>query len=307
VVAIAASPTGRGYWELGSDGTIYHFGDAPQLGFAHHAFAPMVGMAVTPDGGGYWEVGSDGGVFGFGDAHFHGSLGATAIYGSIVGIAATRDGRGYWLAGDDGAVYSFGDAHFWGSNATQVPTPAIAAIIPTTDDGGYWLMDPTMVVTDFSRPGPAPGTIGASIVQAAASQLGGNPDGGFYCNPYGPCEEWCALFATWVWETAGIGIPRYPFTGSAYEWAAHTTGVLPPTARPIPGDLVFYGTGPQSTYTSFHMAVVAEVWPDGAMITIDGDAGPGPNGGSNVVVNGPFLPAFSEPYNGMPIYGYATP
>ena len=36
---------------------------------------PVVGMAATPDGKGYWLVASDGGVFTFGDAQFYGSTG----------------------------------------------------------------------------------------------------------------------------------------------------------------------------------------------------------------------------------------
>ena len=41
--------------------------DAPQ--------PPIVGMAATPTGRGYWLVASDGGIFTFGDASFHGSTG----------------------------------------------------------------------------------------------------------------------------------------------------------------------------------------------------------------------------------------
>ena len=33
-------------------------------------------MAATPDGKGYWLVASDGGIFTFGDAAFYGSTGA---------------------------------------------------------------------------------------------------------------------------------------------------------------------------------------------------------------------------------------
>ncbi len=40
-----------------------------------HLNRPIVGMAATPDGRGYWMVASDGGVFGFGDAPFFGSTG----------------------------------------------------------------------------------------------------------------------------------------------------------------------------------------------------------------------------------------
>ena len=70
------------------------------------------------------------------------------------------------------------------------------------------------------------------------------------CNPYGPCEAWCALFATWVWEQAGVPIPSYAFTGDVYNWAQSASGVLPPSATPSPGDAVLYGTGPWSTASS---------------------------------------------------------
>ena len=36
---------------------------------------PIVGMAATPDGKGYWLVASDGGIFAYGDAAFYGSTG----------------------------------------------------------------------------------------------------------------------------------------------------------------------------------------------------------------------------------------
>jgi hypothetical protein len=146
-------------------------------------------------------------------------------------------------------------------------------------------------------------------VQVAASQIGPDPDAGqwAFCNPYGPCEEWCALFATWVWNQVGIGIPRFSFVGSVYDWAVGQGLALPSWVVPAPGDLVLYGTGPQSVATSPHMAVVAEVWPDGAITTIDGDSGPEPTGRLAVTTNGPFLPADSESDNGMPIYAYVRP
>ena len=34
-------------------------------------------MAATPDGKGYWLVASDGGIFAFGDAPFYGSTGGS--------------------------------------------------------------------------------------------------------------------------------------------------------------------------------------------------------------------------------------
>ena len=54
--------------------------------------APIAGIASTQ---GYWEVGSDGGIFAFGDAAFYGSTGGTHLNAPIVGIASTPDGAGY--------------------------------------------------------------------------------------------------------------------------------------------------------------------------------------------------------------------
>ena len=102
-------------------------------------------------------------------------------------------------------------------------------------------------------------------------------------------------------------VPSYPFTGSIYDWAAQHARVLPGTATPVPGDAVLYGTGPATTATSVHIGIVAQVWPDGAIVTIEGDAGPGITAAPAVVVNGPFLPADSSWYNGFGIYAFAQP
>jgi len=78
---------------------------------------PIVGIAATPDGKGYWLVASDGGVFSFGDAGFHGSMAGSHLSQPMVAIAANPDGTGYWTAAADGGVFSFGDAPFRGSAA----------------------------------------------------------------------------------------------------------------------------------------------------------------------------------------------
>jgi len=48
-----------------------------------------VGMAATPDGKGYWLVASDGGIFSFGDAGFFGSTGAIHLNRPIVGMGGS--------------------------------------------------------------------------------------------------------------------------------------------------------------------------------------------------------------------------
>ena len=68
-----------------------------------------------------------------------------------------------------------------------------------------------------------------------------------------------------------------------------------------------FGTGPQSTSTSVHMGIVAQIWPNGAIDTVEGNAGPEPNGHYAVIVNGPFLPSQSAGYNGFPVYAFVQP
>ena len=77
---------------------------------------PIVGMAATPSGKGYWLVASDGGIFTFGDAHFYGSTGSHARSTNRSSAwPPTPNGRGYWLVASDGGIFSFGDARFYGS------------------------------------------------------------------------------------------------------------------------------------------------------------------------------------------------
>ena len=142
-MAIAATPSGEGYWLAQAGGGIYSFGDAhfygslPQAGVT--PAAPVVGIAATSDGGGYWLVGSDGGIFAFGDAHFYGSTGNLQLNKPIVGMAATTDGHGYWLVASDGGVFAFGDAVFHGSTGSLHLNKPIVGM--TSDNSyGYWLV-----------------------------------------------------------------------------------------------------------------------------------------------------------------------
>jgi len=102
--------------------------------------ATVVGMAATPDGKGYWLVASDGGIFTFGDAAFYGSEGGAPLNAPVVGMAATPDGKGYWLVASDGGIFTFGDAAFYGSEGgAQVQAPVVS-MAATPDSHGYWLV-----------------------------------------------------------------------------------------------------------------------------------------------------------------------
>jgi hypothetical protein len=306
VVGFASTPSGRGYWLVTSHGAVYSYGDAHyygSLGGTNLHKIPVVAIASSADGRGYWIVQGGGEVVAYGNAPH---LGGMRGHPPVRDIAVTRSGQGYWLVCNDGEVDAFGDAPHLGGSSRARPRPPISGIVADPSGAGYWLLDAASFRIDTPRPPSRPGS-GPRIVGIAASQLGPSPDAGRFCNPYGPCEEWCALFATWVWEHAGIPIPRYSFVGSVYAWAKAHTAVIPVGATPSPGDLVLYGTGPQSVQTSAHIGVVAQVWPDGEIDTIEGDAGPGQGGRTAVLVNGPYLPSQSFFANGFPIYGYAVP
>jgi hypothetical protein len=121
-VGIDDTPTGDGYWEVESDGSVYTYGDAVFYGSLPGikvAVSNIVGIAATTTGKGYWLAGSDGGIFAFGDAKYQGGLGGTTLAKPITAIRASKNG-GYWLIGSDGGVFAFG-APFEGA-----PTQAAA-------------------------------------------------------------------------------------------------------------------------------------------------------------------------------------
>jgi hypothetical protein len=296
---------------VAADGGIFTYGDATYFGSlgGRHLNSPITAMAVTPDGLGYWLVSANGGVFSYGDAAFYGSAANADIGAGVVGVSATPDGAGYWLVAATGGVLTYGDARFVGPDPNNPPFSPTVGLAVTPDGGGYWLARPDEAANAFSNPAPSSGSFpaGPRAVRVAASQIGPDPDTGYFCNPYGPCEEWCSLFAAWVWNRVGIPIPPYAFTGFVYDWSAQHGRVLPSSARPAPGDGVMYGTGPRSTASSVHMGIVAQVWPDGAIDTVEGDSGPEPKGHYAVTVNGPFLPSQSAAYNGMAVYAFVQP
>lgn len=153
---------------------------------------------------------------------------------------------------------------------------------------------------------PAPGPLSTfRIVRIAESQVGqGEHPAGSNCTIYGPCEEWCSLFASWVWINAGIPLAgstaTYGYSGSLYTWTKEHGGrVLAASATPAPGDLVFYGSGP-GPGESQHVGIVQRVFPDGRITTIEG------NYAGHVTLVGPF-PLSSPVGERAAIYGYAQP
>jgi N-acetylmuramoyl-L-alanine amidase-like protein len=69
IVSMAASPSGRGYWLVASDGGVFAVnvpfrGSVPQ----HQTYGRAVQLRVTDSGDGYYVAGGDGAMFAFGDA-----------------------------------------------------------------------------------------------------------------------------------------------------------------------------------------------------------------------------------------------
>jgi uncharacterized protein YkwD len=141
IVGIAATPTGRGYWRVASDGGVFTSGDARFYGSTGniHLNQPIVGIASTRTGRGYWLVARDGGIFSFGDARFYGSTGNIRLNQPIVGMSGTRSGRGYWMVASDGGIFSFGDAHFYGSTGNIHLRQPIVGMAVSRYGHGYWL------------------------------------------------------------------------------------------------------------------------------------------------------------------------
>ncbi len=221
ILGITPTPDGKGYWMYASDGGVFSFGDARFFGSTGNMklTAPVVGMAATTSGAGYWLVAGDGGSSPSATPRFHGSLGATTIDGWIVGMAPTLSGSGYWLADANGAVYHLGDTLDHGNNLSAPRTEPIAQIQRTPDGGGYWLLEPDTFPTAFSSPGG-----GGRIVAVAASQVRANPVPGYFCNPYGPCEQWCSRCSPPGCGNRRGGHPRrWPSSATCFGWALTDT------------------------------------------------------------------------------------
>ncbi len=118
-------------------------------------------------------------------------------------------------------------------------------------------------------PGEAPpnGETEGKILDVARNELGYEEGPGDE-NKYGPSAAWCSSFATWVWRESGVDIPSLPFTGDVYTWGderglAYDAGNL---GQARPGDVLLFGSGPESTETSTHIGIVESV--DGDQVTL---------------------------------------
>ena len=172
----------NGYYETGSDGGIFTFGNVPFCGStgAITLNKPVVGMAATPSGGGYWTVASDGGIFSFGNAGFHGSEGGVRLNSPIVGMASTPSGNGYWLVAADGGIFSFGDATFHGSEGGVRLNSPIVGMASTPSGNGYWMVAADGGVFSFGDAGYHGSEGGVRLNQPVVAMAPDAATGGYW-------------------------------------------------------------------------------------------------------------------------------
>ena len=133
---------GRGYWTIGTDGTVHGFGSAQTYGTVPKVAAgdAYVGLTSSTTGKGYWVADALGNVHAYGDAVAYGGMGAKHLNAPVIGITTTPTGHGYWLLARDGGMFSFGDAHFYGSTANIRLNAPIISMAATPAGHGYWLL-----------------------------------------------------------------------------------------------------------------------------------------------------------------------
>ena len=143
ILAVAATPSGEGYWLMEAGGRIHPFGDAPNLGSPALPDAEYaVSLVPTPSGKGYWLATQAGGVYSIGDAAFFGAAAGTlGADVDVVDMTAHPDGKGYWLLDSNGGVHAFGSARFFGAAASLPPRYPVTGLAATGTGGGYWLID----------------------------------------------------------------------------------------------------------------------------------------------------------------------
>jgi peptidoglycan hydrolase-like protein with peptidoglycan-binding domain len=136
----------------------------------------------------------------------------------------------------------------------------------------------------------------SKIVAIARSQLGqGERPRGSNCTKFGPCEEWCADFATWVWRQAGVGnIGRIAWVPDLPLWGKRHRGWKPgANDNPQPGDMVIF--------SGLHVGLVERV--TGSTITVIA----GNTSTNNVARRGPAPPSQGYRMGPAAISGYVSP
>jgi hypothetical protein len=256
--ALVPVPTGGGYWLVGCDGSVYHFGHAANLPGARAAVAGRGGVtaaAATPDGKGLWLVTADGTILPIGDATAM-TFGARPTR-SVTGASATPDGTGIVATTSTGVVLTAGTARSYG-DLEPLHVSGIVDIEATRSGKGYWLArndGRVFAFGDARSYGSAQGldvdTSGGSIVGIAAT-----PDDRGY------------------WEVSADG-SVFAFGDATFLGTGHW--VTPPypysVMRAVPGPSIDIVAAPGAKQGYWIIGDTGRVSNLGAAVGSDGDAG----------------------------------
>lgn len=146
--------------------------------------------------------------------------------------------------------------------------PAAAA----TDDTVFSVVSlaESQLYQDSSKGYGPCGASGAGYYAADTGQSGSCSDGG-------EAHSWCADFAGWVWQQAGVADMDGELNDLAESFYDYGLSHGTTSSSPAVGDVVYYHPESESlTYTGDdHVAVVVAVNSDGTIDTVGGDEGDG--------------------------------
>jgi hypothetical protein len=172
-----------GYWMVSSDGAVYAFGGATELGDVTDVLKgrAAVDLEPTPTTLGYWIVYDAGHVFPFGDAGPLGEIGAGVLVTGerVTSLTATPSGRGYWIFTSKGRVVPFGDATFLGDMSKVTLNGPVLGSIATPSGRGYYMVASDGGIFAFGDARFA-GSMGGKRLNAPVQSLVPDPDGAGY-------------------------------------------------------------------------------------------------------------------------------
>ena len=171
-----------GYWMVGTDGKVYPFGDAKDLGNPSAALGgvPAMDIEPTPSLDGYWVVDNTGRVYAYGDAagrvHNGNANRATLAAGeTITTMSRTKTGNGYWLFTTRGRAIPFGDATFLGDMSAVKLNGPVQGSVATPTGLGYFMVASDGGIFAFGD-ATFHGSMGATKLNAPVRSMAPTPD-----------------------------------------------------------------------------------------------------------------------------------
>ncbi|WP_157641178.1 CHAP domain-containing protein [Longispora albida] len=110
----------------------------------------------------------------------------------------------------------------------------------TMKRAGALLAGVTAIVALTAGQANAAPTLGEKIAAKAKTQVGVKETGN-NCNPYGPCQAWCADFVRWVWKKSGAKTSGTNSLAASFKSYGQANGTYRGrTGTPKVGDAVMF-------------------------------------------------------------------